>query len=186
MSTCNDHTTPNTGYSNFKTLTKYLFDKLGRATAIQKQFGSNAFKTITEYTYDDIGRLKRKTLDPGYTGGGNANLETLDYSYNIHSQLTGINKDYALKNTDISKWGHYFGMYLGYDNKDNRFNNANLTGQVTGILWSTQGDDAQRRYNFGYDNAGRLSNADFTEKNIQAMHGAMPIWTLAQRERQVT
>ena len=63
-----------------------------------------------------------------------------------------------------SKWGHFFGLYLGFDNRDNVFTNANLTGQVTGQLWNTQGDDAQRKYDYTYDNAGRLTDAAFKEK----------------------
>jgi RHS repeat-associated protein len=165
LSTCSDHTTANSGYTNYKTLSKYLFDKLGRVSSIQKQFGANAFKSISSYDYDDAGRVKIKRLDPGYTAGGNADLESLNYSFNIHNQLTGINKDYALKNpANYDKWGHFFGLYLGYANSDNVFTNANLTGQVTGQLWNTQGDDAQRRYNYTYDNAGRLVNAAYTEK----------------------
>lgn len=165
LSACNDHTTTGTGYTNYKTLTKYLFDKLGRTTSIQKQFGTNPFKTISSYEYDDAGRLKTKHLDPGYTAGGNADLESLNYSYNIHGQITGINKDYALKNpNNYSKWGHFFGLYLGFDNRDNVFAAPNLTGQVTGVLWNTQGDDAQRKYDYSYDNAGRFVKADFKEK----------------------
>lgn len=166
MSSCNDHTTPGTGYTNFKTLTKYLFDKLGRVSSIQKQYGSNAFKTISSYEYDDMGRLKTKILDPAYTPpSGGSGLESLAYSYNIHNQITGINKDYALKNpSNYNKWGHFFGLYLGFDNRDGEFANANLTGQVTGVMWNTQGDAEQRRYDYTYDNAGRLVNADFNQK----------------------
>lgn len=169
ISTCNDHTVAAAGYVNYKTLTKYLFDKLGRVASIQKQFGSNPLKTMASYSYDDAGRLKRKVLDPNYTAGGNNQLEELLYSYNLHNQITGINKDYALKNpATYNKWGHFFGLYLGFDNRDNVFSAANLTGQVTGLLWNTQGDDAQRRYNFTYDNAGRLTNASFSEKKHTA------------------
>jgi hypothetical protein len=42
LSTCSDHTTSGTGYTNFKTLTKYNFDQIGRVVSIQKQYGSNA------------------------------------------------------------------------------------------------------------------------------------------------
>jgi RHS repeat-associated protein len=165
LSSCADHTTAGTGYTNFKTLSKYLFDKLGRVTSIQKQFDGNTLKTISSYEYDDVGRLKTRRLDPGYTAGGNTDLESLDYSYNLHNRITGINKDYALKNSGTyNKWGHFFGMYLGFDNRDNVFTAAQLNGTVAGILWNTQGDDAQRRYNYSYDNAGRLINAAFTEK----------------------
>lgn len=169
LSTCTDHTTSGTGYTNFKILSKYNFDKLGRVTSLEKQFGANPFKTVSSYDYDDVGRVKTKHLDPGYTAGGNADLESLNYNFNIHNQITGINKDYALKTAgNYNKWGHFFGLYLGFDNRDNVFTQANLNGQVTGLLWNTQGDDAQRRYNYTYDNAGRLVNAVFTEKQKPA------------------
>jgi RHS repeat-associated protein len=165
LSSCSDHTTTGSGYTNFKTLTKYLFDKLGRVSSIQKQFGTNVLKTVASYDYDDVGRLKAKHLDPGYTGSGGTELEALNYSYDLHNHITGINKDYALKTPGIyNKWGHFFGMYMGFDNRDNVFTNAQLNGQITGILWNTQGDDAQRKYNYSYDNAGRLTNALFTEQ----------------------
>ena len=112
-----------------------------------------------------MGRVKTKHLDPTYTAGGNAELESLNYSFNIHNQITGINKDYAKKTSGTyNKWGHFFGMYLGFDKTDGFFTRAELNGQVTGVLWNTQGDDAQRMYNYRYDNAGRLINAAFTEQ----------------------
>ena len=161
LSTCSSHSTPYTGYSNFITLTKYLFDKLGRVVSIQKQYGSNSLATVATYDYDDIGRVKTKHLDPNFTGG---DLESLNYSFNIHNQITGINKDYALKASGYSKWSHFFGMYLGYNNGDAVFAAAQLNGQVTGQLWNTLGDDAQRKYDYAYDNAGRLINANYNEQ----------------------
>ena len=115
LSSCNNHSTAYTGYNGFITLTKYLFDKLGRVITIQKQFGSNAIASIVNYDYDDMGRVKTKHLDPNYVPN-NGDLESLNYSFNIHNQITGINKDYALKNpANYNKWGHLFGMYLGFD-----------------------------------------------------------------------
>ncbi|OQP54574.1 hypothetical protein A4H97_21635 [Niastella yeongjuensis] len=168
MSVCSDHTTTGTGFSHYITLTKNNVDKLGRITSVQKQYGSNAFKTVASYDYDDVGRVKTNHLDPDYvpvngrTGGG---LESLEFNYNIHNQLTGINKDFALKNpANYNKWEHFFGMYLGFDNRDNVFAGSQLDGKVSGVLWNTQGDDAQRKYDFTYDNADRLVNAAFTEQ----------------------
>ena len=159
------HTAAGTAYSNFDILSKNIFDLIGRPISIQAKVGTNAFKTISTYDLDDIGRVKTKHLDPGYTGGSGAELESLTYSYNIHNQITGINKDYALKTPgQYDKWGHYFGLYLGYDNKDGIFAAQQLDGSITGALWSTQGDDVQRKYDFSYDNNGRLNKAVFVEK----------------------
>ena len=159
------HSTANTGYTNYSVISKYLFDKIGRVTGLQKKYGSNDFKTIASYDFDDMGRMKTKHLDPGYTGAGKTELESVTYSYNINNQLTGINKDYALKTPGkYDKWGNYFGLYLGYDNKDGVFTDNQLNGHITGSLWSTQGDDVQRKYDYSYDEAGRLINGQYNEK----------------------
>jgi len=166
LSTCNSHTNTSAGYTAFITLNKYLFDAVGRVTSIQKQVGSNAMKTIASYDYDDVGRMKTKHLDPNYNNpnSGLPDLESLNYTYNIHNQITGINKDYAIKNAaNYNKWGHFFGLSIGYDNRDNQFAAARLNGQVTGQVWNTQGDDAQRRYDYTYDNANRLIKAIYLE-----------------------
>jgi RHS repeat-associated protein len=164
LSTHSKHTTANTGYSSFSILTKNIFDKIGRVISLQKKYGNNDFKTIASYDLDDMGRLKTKHLDPGYTGSGKNEMESLAYTYNIHNNITGINKDYALKANGYDKWGNFFGLYLGYDNRDNVFNIGKLDGHVTGLLWNTMGDDAQRKYDYTYDNAGRLIKSDFKEK----------------------
>ncbi len=166
MSSSNSHTAPGTGYNAFVILSKYVFDVIGRITSIQKQIGTNPFKTVSSYDYDDAGRIKTNHLDPGYNNpnSGSADLEALNYSFNLHDQITGINKDYALKSAGYNKWGHFFGLYLGFDNRDNVFSAAQLDGQVTGLMWSTQGDDAQRKYDYTYDNANRLINATYHEQ----------------------
>jgi RHS repeat-associated protein len=166
LSSDSKHTTAGSGYSSFGILTKNIFDKIGRVTSIQKKYGSNAFKTVAIYDLDDMGRLKTKHLDPGYTGSGKTETESLTYTYtyNIHDNITGINKNYALKASGYDKWSNFFGMYLGFDNRDAVFNVGKLDGHVTGIAWNTQGDDAQRKYDYSYDNAGRMIKADFREK----------------------
>jgi RHS repeat-associated protein len=162
LSTYSSHSTANTGYNLFGILTKNIFDQIGRVVSLQEQYGSNPARIVATY---DMGRLKTKHLDPGYTGSGKTEMESLAYSYNIHNQLTGINKDYALKTPGIyNKWGNFFGLYLGYDNSDHVFNATQLDGQATGQLWSTQGDDVQRKYDYTYDGANRLINAAYNEK----------------------
>ena len=167
LSVCNSHTNVSAGYGGFITLDKYIYDNIGRVVSEQKQLGGNPMVTTMSYTYDDMGRVQSRILSPGYSNAttGQPQLESLNYTYNIHNQLTGINRDYALKTSGVySKWGHYFGLYLGYDNKDNAFAHAQLNGQLTGDMWSTQGDDAQRKYDFSYDNANRLINAAFNQQ----------------------
>jgi RHS repeat-associated protein len=169
LSTATKHTTANSGYTNYGIITKNIFDKIGRVISIQKKYGSNAFKTIGTYDMDDMGRLKTKHLDPGYTNptSTKAEMESLKYSYNLHNQLTGINKDYALKTPGAyTLWGNYFGLCLGYDKTESIFAGTSLNGQVSGILWNSQGDNIQRKFDFTYDAAGRLTKADFNERRL--------------------
>lgn len=168
LSSASRHTSGGSGLSNYAIVTKNNFDKIGRVTSIDKKYGSNTFKKIATYDMDDMGRLKIKHLDPGYTNitTGKTELESLTYSYNIHNQITGINRDYALKAGGYGKWGNYFGLALGFDKNESIFTNTLRTGQVSGLVWNTQGDDAQRKYDFTYDNAGRLTNALFTERQL--------------------
>ena len=168
LSSCNSHTNSSAGYTGFITLNKYIFDYIGRVTSIQKTIGSNAAVTLANYSYDDMGRVNSKILAPGYSNPttGLSQLETLNYTFNIHNQITGINRDYALKTAGLySKWTHYFGMDLGYDKTDNTFSATQLNGQVAGIAWNTMGDDAQRKYDYTYDNAGRLIKANFNQQH---------------------
>jgi RHS repeat-associated protein len=167
LSTSIYHTAPGTLYSGFAILKKYIFDLIGRVSSVQEQVGSNPFKTVASYDYDDVSRIKTKHLDPNYNSPNltGPDLEALNNSFNLHNQITGINSDYALKTpATYNKWGHFFGQYIGYDNKNNVFNSAQLDGQITGIMWSTQGDDAQRRYDYTYDYAARLINAAFGQQ----------------------
>jgi RHS repeat-associated protein len=169
LSNATRHSTAGTGYTNYAVVTKNIFDKIGRVISIQKKYGSNAFKTIATYDMDDMGRLKTKHLDPGYSNPTTlkAEMESLNYTYNIHNQITGINRDYALKTAGpYNKWGNYFGLSLGFDKTEGVFAGTLLNGQVSGLAWNTQGDDAQRKFDFTYDAAGRLTKADFNERQL--------------------
>jgi RHS repeat-associated protein len=182
LSTLQLHTNPGTPYNNFPILTKYLFDKVGRVKGIAKKIGDPSrsystsasvpgaqedggagYKLIATYSYNELGRRVKKVLSPQSNNG--QGLESIDYDYNIRGWLTGINKSYALGGNNVSQWEHYFGMYLGYDNKDGRFAYPQYNGQITGVIWKSGGDNAQRMYQFLYDRAGRLTSALFVEGN---------------------
>ncbi len=184
LSKVETHNNPGTVYTNFSTVTKYKFDKIGRVTGIGKKLGTNLqvnytdlqqsvnmpdiqeekdekFKVINKYKYNELGQVVKKTLSPNYNSG--AGLETIDFSYNIRGWLTGINKDYALAENNGNQWEHYFGMYIGYDNRDGKFAAAQVNGQATGVQWKSQGDNIARRYDYVYDNANRLIAANFKQ-----------------------
>jgi hypothetical protein len=148
--------------NGFTIIDKYEYDLLHRLSVLSKKFGDLEYKKIAQYDYDEMGRVKNKKLSPDYNSG--AGIETFKYDYNLRGWLNGINKDYAIANTSLNQWDHYFGMYLGYDNRDNKFSAPQYNGNLTGAIWKTQGDNMPRRYDYQYDNANRFTKALFVQK----------------------
>jgi RHS repeat-associated protein len=156
------HRVPGTAYSDYTITSRNDYDRAGKLTDSYIQYGSNPFKQLSHIDYDEMGQVKAKTIAPGFASNGNPYLEKQDYSYNIQGWLTGINKDYASQpNYTSSQWGRYFGMQLQYN--DNA-NGPRYNGQLAGVVWKTQGDNVQRKYDYSYDNLGRFVAAAFTQK----------------------
>jgi RHS repeat-associated protein len=162
LSVCEKQNFPATTPGKFATITQFEYNKIGQTISISKKFYDQPYKKLASYTYDALGRVNEKKLSPDFNNG--QGIETLKYDYNLHGLLIGINKDYALSNSSLAQWDHYFGMYLGYDNKDNKFAASRHDGLLTGVLWRAQGDNTPRKYDYDYDNAGRLTAANFTQK----------------------
>jgi len=150
--------------SQFTVVSRRVFDKQGKLTDVYKNYNSTLSKYLASYSYDEYGKLKTKTLAPGYTGAGKTSMETLNYDYNIHGWLTGINKAYALSTNVYDQWNQFFGLYLGYDNRDNQFTDKQYNGAITGVIWKSQGDNSMRRYDYTYDNLGRFTSALFLQR----------------------
>jgi RHS repeat-associated protein len=153
---------PGTFVTNHQTITKFSYDKIRRLRSVAIKIDAQPFKKLASYTYDLLGRVKIKKLAPDYNGGNG--IETLDHSYNIQNWLTAVNKDYALSNANSLQWQNYFGYYLGYENRFNFFNEGQTNGNITGVIWKTQGSNTLYKYNYKYDNANRLTEALFTQK----------------------
>lgn len=152
--------TDNTG---IKVFTKNTYDVIGRGTAISKSINGASEKTIASYTYNELGQLANKKLAPGFAGDDGPQLESIDYTYNTHGSLLGINKDYSTSGT---REGHYFGMELGYDKAGTHGFTTQLNGNIAGNAWKTRGDNTIRKYDYTYDNAGQLLTATFNQRNI--------------------
>src|SRR6185437_6528593 len=54
LSVCNSHTNASAGYTAFITLTKNIYDNIGRMTSKQEQLGGNLMVTVASYAYDDM------------------------------------------------------------------------------------------------------------------------------------
>ncbi len=130
-------------------LTKYTYDHVGRIKTIVKNIDGLGDKTITSNTYNELGQLAYKTLGSG--------IDSVNFTYNIRGWLLGINKNYV---DNASSVKNYFGEDVFYDYG---FTNSQLNGVIAGVKWKAGGDTTARAYGFSYDNANRLTLADFSQ-----------------------
>lgn len=160
---------------SFQVATKNIYDDLGRLTEVDKNFNNTGYVTLSTLSYNAIGELIQKTVGSKKDQVTNAYLsprqalETLNYDYNIRGWLLGENRDYAKSTSSTT---NYFGFDLGYD-KDaitptggssiGSYTNSVLNGNIEGMVWKSAGDGEIRKYDFNYDNANRLMNADFNQ-----------------------
>ena len=140
------------------------YDAAGRLLAVSRAITSivnsqtitKAAQTIVTNTYNELGQLQKKNL---------GSIDNVIYDYNIRGWVTGINKSYLNSAT-----GNYFGMQLAYDNGSSAapgtyYSGLQYNGNIAGTIWKSAGDGIARKYAFTYDNANRLTGADFNQYN---------------------
>ena len=128
---------------------------------------------IATNSYDELGQLKQKNLGQQRDVNNNpiaTPMETLAYDYNVRGWLLGINRGYLSPGYTIpAGGGNFFGLELGYDKTTsvagNSFTAAQYNGNLTGISWKSRGDAIDRQYNFLYDNASRMTAANFIQNS---------------------
>jgi RHS repeat-associated protein len=146
------HQKSGTNAQNHTVLTKYTYDHAGRLKNLVKNFDNLGDKTITQNTYNELGQVQSKIIG--------TNTETQNYTYNIRGWLLGINSGYV-NNTSTS----YFGETISYNYG---FTTNQVNGSIAGVKWKAAGDQIARAYGFSYDNANRLTTADFSQQNTTA------------------
>ncbi|HNP54704.1 MAG TPA: hypothetical protein PKK69_08795, partial [Ferruginibacter sp.] len=124
--------------------------------ACWKNFNQQGEKRVTQLQYNEQGGVQSKQL-------GNQ-LETQEYATNIRGWITAINGSFV---SDLNaplpgSGGHYFGEIISYDSgySQNMYN-----GNISGQRWKAAGDRVARSYGYLYDNANRLTYADFNQQN---------------------
>jgi RHS repeat-associated protein len=169
------HSKAGTNPHQYYILTKNSYDGLGKAIAVTKRSNidntsNTTDRTISKMYYDALGALQQKNLGIDSLSGNP--LDSLVYDYNIRGWALGMNRDYA-KST--SSTGHYFGFDLGYDQTSilptggssiGSFASAQYTGNITGVVWKSAGDQQLRKYDFTYDVVNRLTGADFNQYTL--------------------
>jgi RHS repeat-associated protein len=162
LRTLEDHNKGGDNPQHYDVLTQMQYDAMGRLLITNKKAGTSPMVTIAQNQYNELGQLKQKSIgqvrstdNPNtYT---NTPIDIIKYDYNIRGWLSGINKDYADGVTGVQNW---FGEDISYDKG---FTQNQLNGNIAGIKWCSGGDGNQRAYGYSYDNANRLTEADFTQ-----------------------
>ncbi len=137
-------------------LTKMDYDQAFRLRHIWKNIdGATSDQLIDSLQYNELGQLHVKYL-------GN-NIDSLVYDYNVVGLLTGINKSYVAGTAN-----HFFGMELGYDKTSsvapgNTYLTPEFNGNIEGTVWKSAGDGINRKYDYTYDNANRLTAAAYLQ-----------------------
>jgi RHS repeat-associated protein len=158
LSTYLKHTNPRSTLTPQTTvLTMFDYDAAGRIDSIKKRINDNPVlqRTVAVNSYDELGRLKTKRLD---VTGTAAQLELLQYEYNIRGWLKSINRQFVNTPNATSNW---FGQDYSYDYG---FDSVEYNGNIAGIRWKSLSDNIPRAYGYDYDRADRLTRADFAEQ----------------------
>ncbi|MCS3795084.1 DUF6443 domain-containing protein [Niastella sp. OAS944] len=161
-------------------VTKITYNNLAQETAVTRSVNSTINNVavnkpdleIVTNEYDELGRLKIKNIgkkkDASGTGYTTDPVQTLTYDYNIRNWILGVNRNYLGVEGQTND-GILFGYELGYDKTVNKagqaFNKSEYNGNITGIMWKSDGDDIRRKYDFTYDAANRLLRGDFIQQN---------------------
>ncbi|HMK27197.1 MAG TPA: DUF6443 domain-containing protein, partial [Chitinophagaceae bacterium] len=130
-------------------LTKYSYDPMGRVLSIIKNIDSTSDKTVSRIAYNQLGQMKVDTLGD--------NITSQNYQYNIRGWLCSINKGFV---DTAGSTSAYFGETLSYDWG---FTNNQYNGAIAGSKWKKAGDGVERAYGYTYDNANRLTTAEYSQ-----------------------
>jgi RHS repeat-associated protein len=160
---------PSAPLQNIVLVTQTNYDDLGRPADVGKKVRQNlvngdalpgSYTTVVKNEYDALGRVKKKKIGnkPGSPGSP---LAVQDHEYNIRGWLLSINKNYVTNSTNADEW---FGMQLGYDKNGTLGTfTPQYTGNISGTIWKSEGDQQKRKYDFTYDPTNRLTGAAFTQ-----------------------
>jgi len=136
-------------------LRSYTYNVAGQLATVTHKIGTQTPKTLASYAYNDLGQVVAKSF-PEITSGNQT------YSYNIRGWLGGLGSAH----TDVFKQT----LYYQSGATTNRWN-----GNISRITWSGMtGSGKMRTYNYSYDNANRLTAANYSaseESNWFTLNG---------------
>ena len=162
---------PNANYALLDIFKRSVYDADGRMLQLFQRVNTEPERQLLAFEYNELGQVSRKVLGPG-AGANGTNLESLNYTYNLQGQLTGINANYAQDRTVNHWWGTRLHYHDGYTRARN-------DGTMSGMQWrSRRRFDEAFSYGFEYDAMSRLQRAFFTTNTAANTTGGS--WTQVQ------
>jgi RHS repeat-associated protein len=146
-------------HSGVETVTiqqRYMYDHAGRLKEVYHQIDADPEQLLSALTYNELGQVVEKNLHEQ----GSGFLQSVDLQYNMKGWLTSIN-DTGLIEENPNNGKDLFGMELKYNNASN----AQYNGNIGAMVWSKVGDKNVSKYDFEYDDLGRLLSANHTNVN---------------------
>ncbi len=168
---------PNSTAHSYLLREEYVYDHAGRMRFTVHQINNQKKEIIAEQRYDEMERLLEKNLHASnYTGASlptpsstYSYLQSIDYTYNIRSWLTGIND---INNCSIQAGDNLadaFSMRMTYQTPDYT-ETPQYNGNIASLSWRAPLGTCRdiQGYNFTYDAANRLKAAPFWERTTGA------------------
>jgi RHS repeat-associated protein len=169
-----------------KLITRYELDHLGRLVTVKKEISnlsnggtlrSTLNGTKLKQSYNKLGQLAQTAFDPEYFyGQAIYDLNVLNYEYNIHGWLLGMNKNFLKDKNSSGYVPNAFAYELGYDkattSPGSQSGQVHYNSNISNLIWKSAGDGARRKYTFSYDKANRLGKANFSQ-NTDPLSGAV-------------
>lgn len=134
---------------------RYVYDEQKRLKTHYHQVNTNPEEILAQYEYDDLSRIIQKKV-----GGTSLSspIQTIDYSYNIHGWLTGINKEQFSTPTN-----RLFAYDIRYNEPSTSASAPKYSGDISEVSWKSLSNNVHKRYNYNYDSVNRLTNATYSE-----------------------
>jgi len=145
-------------------INKITYDHVGRPLTVKNTLSLTVNGQTTNYpeqlvsthTYNELSQIQNRQI-------GN-NIENLAFDFNIRGWLKSINKNYVSGSVN----NNFFGMEFGYDkttsiNTTTSYVTPQFNGNIAGTIWRSAGDGVGRKYDYLYDNANRLTAANFVQ-----------------------
>jgi RHS repeat-associated protein len=165
LATCLRQRKGNPNTQTVQVVTYNTYNHTGLLIKVENRFSvpsgiSKPWQTIVTNEYSPLGQLKKQQL-----GDPLSPAETRDYQYHVRGSMSSINKNYI--NGTASG---FFGEEIAYDKTTaaaagTSYLYPQYNGNIAGTIWKSQGDGIARKYDYTYDNIGRLTAAAFVQNS---------------------